>query len=827
MKNRLFLSLYLKNSILHTMNIFTRFFYSPIFIVLFLVSIIEKGQAQNTTSDFASTFDQAEVFMSYSDYKMALERWLICYDLDSLNANVNFKVGYSYLLSNSEKPKALKFLQYASKNISRKYRELDHNEKDAPTYTLYWLAHSYHLNNLLDSAEVVFKRYKQNFKLDKEEIKEIDRQLVMISNARELEKNPVSLIFHNMGDSVNTQYPDFAPVISADESMMIFTSRRDNSTGEQLDEDGSYFEDIYVSHKKDTGWTSAKHIGYNINTTGHEATINLTADGQHLFIYRSSLKDNGDIFMSTLVGDEWSVPKRLGPTINNPDSWETHAGMTPDGQTLYFVSDRKGGIGGRDIYMAKKLPDGEWGMAVNAGPVVNTSYDEDGVFIHPDGRHLYFASNNDKSMGGFDIFVTTINEDGSFSPPENIGYPLNSADDDVFFVVSADGKRAYFSSAHNIDSYAKDQSRGDKDIYVLNLVDATFANVTLLKGIVYPGTDLSALNNIQIDVMNADNNELMPMETRVNSKTGKFLIIMAPGKNYKISYDLGKYGKSIDTVMVPTGSAYREINKEIDLTQPNPFAPKLNAVIAREDKFKADKNGVIRAEVLKNDEAQGSRIVPTTLEIVDKPVHGKLEVDRFGVITYTPDKDFQGMELLSYIVKNNKGVVSNECGVQIAVGDTSTKKPVVLADAGDKGPKTKGGKTKPTKPVIKGTCTPELSYVAYFGYNKKKIAGLKRWQQFVADAMACIEENGSVNVILEASASKVPTKTYRTNENLAERRSIEAKIKLQKSIKARGGDWSKVNFVEVKTLVQGPDYNKDKKDKDKYIKYQYIKFTRK
>ena len=204
-------------------------------------------------------------------------------------------------------------------------------------------------------------------------------------------------------------------------------------------------------------------ISQNINTNSHEASINLTADGQTLIVYKDDGGD-GNIYFSKWDGNDWTSIQSFGSDINSK-YWESHACLSADNNTLYFVSDRPGGYGGRDIYRCVKLPNGLWSKSLNVGPTINTKYDEDGPFISADGITLNFSSIGHKSMGGFDIFVSMIEEDKKFSEPRNIGYPINTTDDDVFFVTSPDGKRGYFSSA-------KAGGLGDKDLYKMSILDA-------------------------------------------------------------------------------------------------------------------------------------------------------------------------------------------------------------------------------------------------------------------------------------------------------------------------------------------------------------------
>jgi outer membrane protein OmpA-like peptidoglycan-associated protein len=269
-----------------------------------------------------------------------------------------------------------------------------------------------------------------------------------------------------------------------------------------------------------------------------------------MFVYRHNKVDGGDLYISELKGTEWSSPKNLGPNINTK-AWEPSASITSDERVLFFVSTKPGGFGGRDIYMSRKLPNGEFALSVNLGPKINTEFEEDCPFIHADGKTLYFSSKSKKSMGGFDIFSCTINtETGQvLTDPVNIGYPINTAGDDVFFVWSADNKRAYFSSV-------REGGYGDKDLYVLERDDANAALV------VFKGRVISCMENTPVGatIIVLDNATGKPVGIyNSNSSTGKYTIVLPAGKNYGISVEAPGYlfySKNID---IPFLNHYMEI----------------------------------------------------------------------------------------------------------------------------------------------------------------------------------------------------------------------------------------------------------------------------
>ena len=415
-------------------------------------------------------------------------------------------------------------------------------------------------------------------------MKDVDKKLNECGYGINYMKNPIRVFIDNVGTTINSRFSDYTPVISADEDVMMFTSRRDNSTGAKVDQEGEYFEDIYISYKFNKEWTQAKNIGAPINTNGHDAIIGLSPSGQKLFMYIDD-KGDGNIYECDLLGDKWSKPEKMPKPINS-SSHESAATISFDGKTIYWVSDREGGLGGKDIYTSTKNEKGKWGEAVNMGPGINTPYNEEGVFMLPDGKTLYFSSEGHTSMGALDIF-STVYENGKWSTPQNIGYPVNTPDNDMFFVMSASGKHGYYSSI-------REDGQGEVDLYqisflgvekqmVLNTEDNLLANqtapvsetniaaqvevktsqLTLLKGII---TDALTKNPLEALIEIVDNEKNVVIASfSSNSKTGKYLVTLPSGKNYGIAVKKEGYLFHSENFDIPLGSGYQEITKDVEL----------------------------------------------------------------------------------------------------------------------------------------------------------------------------------------------------------------------------------------------------------------------
>lgn len=524
-------------------------------IFLFITSVCFS---QGDKSAYREKFTQGNLLILEENYEMALAYFLEAYAIDSSNANINYKVGFCYLQSANQKNKALPFLRKAVQGIERNYVDMEPREKGAPEIAYYYIGLAYRLQYNFNESNAYFNKFK-DIVGDKNSvlIKDLDKQIETNFNAIEYTKDTAEVTIVSLGDSINSKYPEYSPVISADESVIIFTSRRNTNIGASNTAGEVIAEDIYYSFKKKDGtWSSPRSISENINTFGNEANIGLSADGQQLFIYKDV--NGGDIYYSNLEGDSWSMPLALTSNINSK-YWETHATVSVDGNTLYFVSDKKeGGYGGRDIWRCVKLPNGQWSMPLNLGPQVNTPYDEDAPFIHPDGVTLFFSSNGHKSIGGFDIFKVVKDDEGKWGTPENMKAPINTPDDDIFYVQSVDGKRGYFSSVRK-------GGLGEKDLYMINFEKSIAEPLTLLKGyLTFDGTD-KVPSNISITATDMETG-LVVQDVRPNALTGKYILILNPGdagKTYTISYEAEGYQPISETITIPPNSSYQEIEKEL------------------------------------------------------------------------------------------------------------------------------------------------------------------------------------------------------------------------------------------------------------------------
>ncbi|MDF2436989.1 MAG: hypothetical protein K0Q95_1365 [Bacteroidota bacterium] len=575
---------------------------SKLFLSVFFICIFNTVFSQGSKAEYREYFTQGNLLILEENYPLALKYFLDAYKIDSTNANINYKVGYCYLKSANEKNKALYYLKKSLTDVSHNYNDMEPREKNAPEMVYYLTGEAYRLAYNFNESNTYFNKFKEIVgDKNKELTKDLDKQIETNYTGIELIKDTAVVTIMNLGDSVNTQFPEYSPVISADESTLIFTSRRPGSTGNDKTDNDQFFEDIYYCLKLPNGlWSSPKTIGTNINTNDNEADIGLSADGQQLFVYRGV--NGGDIYYSNLEGETWSPLIAMNENINTP-AWETHATQTVDGTTIYFVSDRKeGGFGGRDIWRCVKLPNGQWSKALNLGPQINTAFDEDAPFIHPDGVTLFFSSTGHKNMGGFDVFKAVKDDEGKWSSPQNLKSPINTPDDDIFYVQSVDGKRGYFSSVRST-------GKGEKDIYMLNYEQSIVEPLTLLKGYLTFDGSTKAPGAVQIMATDMESG-LVVQDIKPNSATGKYIMILnagTEGKSYNLSFEAEGFQPVNETITIPANSTYQEINKEL-----------LMRVINMESKVLGT---ISVAGTIKN---QDDKIIPGAKIIVKDNTSGKL-----------------------------------------------------------------------------------------------------------------------------------------------------------------------------------------------------------
>jgi len=522
-------------------------------LLLFAGNLISFAQK----TSFKDLFAESRVFLDEENTMEALPILLKMEKEQPKNYNTLATIGYCYLQTKYDKAKAIPYFEKVLadyKNINPGYNPASHKEKSAPVEVIRWAGQAYHFNYQFDHALEKFKEFKDVIDPNNEDmIGKVNRDIFITRNALQMRDDPIEIDLYGL-DNLNTEYSEYRPKLNGDETVMYFTSRRPVNENDPKDIDGQYFEDIYVATKTKGVWSMPERMAEPINSASHDACMYISPDEQYMIIYRTDPENNneGGIYESFNLGSTWSEPALMEGDLNS-EYWETDANLSADGKTIVFTSDKPGGTGGRDIYQMNRLPSGEWANVQNIGYPINTEFDEEAAYIHPDGQSIFFSSKGNNTMGGFDIYRCDLMEDGSWGEPTNMNFPINTTGEDVFYFPSNDGLRAYFSS------YRKD-GKGEQDLYMIELPENQLRTLAVYKGkAMYDNGEI--IKNVDIEITNATTNEKYG-QYAANQESGKFLFILPPGKTFIAKYQIED--KFInDTIVVPAEGGRFDIVKII------------------------------------------------------------------------------------------------------------------------------------------------------------------------------------------------------------------------------------------------------------------------
>jgi tetratricopeptide (TPR) repeat protein len=670
-----------------------------------LKDLLENGSEQLLISE-NSRMMQEELF--YSAEKIA-DKLL---SIKPESANYNYRKGFVRLKIDSDAKGALPFLEKAILNTDKNFDAYGVSEKSAPIDAFYHLATCYHQLEQIDNAISMYNKFISNSNNKSELIPIAQMNIVQCGLAREFIAKPSYGNLKNMGPTINTFYPEYAPVISLDGSSLYFTSKRSWSNGEsdkfRNPSNNYYPEDIYVSYLdiNDSTFSESKLLDFCLPKR-NEATVAVNADERKIFLYQDST-GSGDIYYSDFFASKFNEIEKIEDVNINSKYWETHCMTSHDGNYIFFSSDRPGGFGGLDIYMMAKTNDNSWTKPINLGAKVNTAYNEDAPFISIDNKKLYFASNGPKSIGGYDILVSDISADGTWSDAVNLGYPLNTTSNEIYYTTTIDGTRGYLSSN-------REGGYGNTDIYEIFNNKLGLKNIAVFKGEIKT-TDGSPLPedfvvNMKITCDDCDdydkNRTIYP-----RLRDGLFMTSLQPCKNYKIVY------------------------------------------------FNASDNKEMHAESFK-----------TECNLNYQEIVRDLLLD----------------------VKKRQLVFPKEVDViEIAEVEVSTFE--------------------------------NIQFKHIFEYNKNKLFTNKgKLKDFVKDIDKQFKKGREkMTINIYTSASKVPTTTYETNEKLSQLRAENMKYDLMEYFESNELTRGKIVVTIVSAVVDGPDYENDYRNKEKYEPFQYV-----
>jgi hypothetical protein len=487
-----------------------------------LATFINSDLISQSKGDLRDNFYDAESWILFEAYQDALPLYQQLLKSYPNNANFKYRIGQCYINIPGEKFKAISYLEDAVKNIDPKYKEGKFNETGAPYDALYYLANAYRINNQIDKAIKAYELFRKDLNPEVYDTTVVKLQIQSCRNAKDLMKMPLYIKEKNLGNIINSRNNDFNPVVSDKEDLIVFSRSQ------------AFYDALLYSTKVNGVWTEPLNMNELLKVDRDLFPTSISKDGKDLYLYSSADYD-GIIYTSRFENGTWSPIVKLNENINTK-YWESHATISHDNKKLYFTSNRKGTYGGLDIYVSKRDSTGDWGPAVNLGPVINTPYNEESPFLSNDDKTLFFSSRGHFNMGGYDIFYSTMLDNGEWSVPLNVGYPLNTTDDDVFFKPMNQGYEGYM--ARELPG-----GFGKQDIYRIEIFSNDHPRKFFVRGMVKVADMISNMNDsVKISALNLKN----PNQTIIvysNPKTGDYEFQVPQGE-YQISYE-GEGGEKV------------------------------------------------------------------------------------------------------------------------------------------------------------------------------------------------------------------------------------------------------------------------------------------
>lgn len=597
-----------------------------------LLILVSTVNAQNEINE-KKLLKQTRKQLAKENYKEAQEKYLKLVNNNPKNSIYNFEAGLSYYYSTFERNKSIPLFEAAVNNIQP--------EEDTIPEMFYYLAKSYQLNSEFKKSNETFAKFNpyinQKIKPGKELLEEVSDENNYNNNGikYKTEKSSETKIT-NIGSSVNTLDREYAPVLHKTENVLLFTSRR-KINGNKLDKgDLLPYEDIYVAKKTENGWVLLtdqneikKHLPANVNTKKHDASITYSLDEKTLYTYKKDA-----IWQSTFENGSWSDLKKLNDNVNASKFNVPSVTLTSDGNTLFFVATRKDGVGEKDIYKSTKNANGDWEEPVLLNTNINTNKDEDAPYLTEDGKTLFFSSKGHTSIGGYDIFKSEL-VNNEWSEPVNLGIPINSPADDIFYISDPEQKNGFFSSS-------REGGYGAFDIYAFSSECENLKN-TEIRGIVYNAVNKKPLHSSLTLIEAESGKEINKTETK---EGGKFMLIAAPENEYKLVISADGFEEQTISVSLAKQCDYYQLFSEIALSQ-----------IQQEDKF-------IQVAQLKNSFFNVDEEVKAF-----KESGGNLETNKIATeLPFTDNKDQEAIALSNTIDPNNTdlnfSIISNTISIE-------------------------------------------------------------------------------------------------------------------------------------------------------------------
>lgn len=515
-----------------------------LYLTLLFLSSTFYAVAQEESAGFTPSESQADEFFFNENYKEALRHYSELLIEDPENLKYNYNAGLCYLNSDFEKIKSIPFFE----------KVIFYEEEASTVY--YLMGKAYQSDFQFDRAIDMFNNFIQFYSLGAEfSVEDAETEIEYCENAYELMKFPKEVKWENLGPQINSPYPDYFPFVNLDESFIAYTSKRDD--GSQKLPDGTYASNIYYTRVVEGEFAPAIPVpGADNDPAESEVIIGMSGSGDRMLLMKGLESISGDIYEGEFTDDRLQNIQALDKQVNSKFR-EIAATYSSDGNTIYFVSDRPGGYGGTDIWIIKRLPTGKWGVPFNAGADINTERDEDFPNVSPDGEYLFFSSKGHFSMGGFDIFKAKWDADSNrYLNPRNLGYPINSVDDDMNYRLSRTGRYGYISALRE-DGY------GDYDIYRITIKEVE-SEYSVLRGIISSADRGLEVSGADITVTNLEDGELFGVYTP-NPNTMRYVIILPPGE-FEVYVDSpGFEPVSFEVKILGKSSFQPEIQQDLQL----------------------------------------------------------------------------------------------------------------------------------------------------------------------------------------------------------------------------------------------------------------------
>ncbi|MEX2596749.1 MAG: hypothetical protein WEC59_07450 [Salibacteraceae bacterium] len=515
-------------------------------LLLFIfVAVITSAHAQEEEEVFQADESTADEYFFNENYSAALTHYISLLEEDPENLKYNYNTGLCYLNSDFEKIKSIPYFE----------KVVFYDEEASTVYFL--MGKAYQSDFQFDRAIDMFNNFIEFYSMGGEFlVEDAETEIEYCENAYELTKFPKEVLYENLGPQINSSFPDYFPFVTIDESFIAYTSKRDD--GSKKLPDGTFASNIYYSRVAEGEYTGAMPMpGADNDPAESEVVVGMSGTGDKLLLMKGLEGISGDILEGEFDGERLGNIKELDKKINSKFR-EIAATYANDGtNTIYFVSDRPGGYGGTDIWVIKKLPTGAWGVPFNAGPDINTERDEDFPNVSPDGNYLFFSSKGHFSMGGFDIFKAKWNIDSTrFMNPRNLGYPINSVDDDMNYRLSRSGRYGYMSALRE-DGY------GDYDIYRITIKEVE-SEYSVLRGTITSADPNFDVSSADITVTDFETGDLFGVYTP-NPNSMRYVIILPPGEFEVLVDSPGFEPVSFEVKILGKSSFQPEIDHNLEL----------------------------------------------------------------------------------------------------------------------------------------------------------------------------------------------------------------------------------------------------------------------